>query len=61
MLRDLQKLYGMIDGGTIYALKSRLTSYGVGPGAKLRCYRPLVPNIDDFEIVPPRRHDVAGD
>jgi len=47
---SLSTLFRMADGDLVYASKPRLTSAGVGYLARLRTRRPLLLDIDDWEV-----------
>lgn len=49
-LGRLPALVGRVDGDIIYASKPRPTSYGVGLLARVRRRRPLILDIDDWEL-----------
>jgi len=49
-VRRLPALLGKIDGDIIYASKPRPTSYGAGLLARRRLGRPLILDIDDWEL-----------
>lgn len=46
----IKKLLGMVNGKVIYAIKPRLTSYGIGLWTKRRRGTKLVIDIDDWEL-----------
>lgn len=48
--RAVPALVRLVDGDVIYASKPRLTSYGIGLLARARRARPLVVDIDDWEV-----------
>ena len=47
---SLSTLFAMADGDVVYASKPRLTSAGIGYLARLRTRRPLLLDIDDWEV-----------
>ena len=47
---SLSTLLAMSDGDLVYACKPRLTSAGIGYLARLRTRRPLLLDIDDWEV-----------
>ena len=49
-VRSVGKLFALIDGDLIYASKPRPTSYGLGLLARRRRGRPLLLDIDDWEV-----------
>ena len=48
--RALPDLLGLIDGDVIYASKPRPTSFGLGLLARARRRRPLIVDVDDWEL-----------
>ncbi|HEY9630888.1 MAG TPA: glycosyltransferase family 4 protein [Coleofasciculaceae cyanobacterium] len=49
-LRSAQQLLRQLDGDLIYAYKPKPTSFGIGLLHKLRTGRPLILDIDDWEL-----------
>jgi glycosyltransferase involved in cell wall biosynthesis len=49
-LKDMKELESLIGGDIVYASKPWLTSFGVGVLAKLKRKKPLVLDIDDWEL-----------
>jgi glycosyltransferase involved in cell wall biosynthesis len=48
--RSIPRLLGLIDGDLIYASKPRPTSFGLGLLARIRRRRPLILDVDDWEL-----------
>ena len=49
-LRTLQSLLGRLDGDVIYAIKPRPTSFGTALLKKIMTRKPLIVDIDDWEM-----------
>lgn len=49
-LKQLKELYKKIDGDIIYASKPLFTSFGIGLFKKLFAKKPLILDIDDWEV-----------
>ncbi|MFC2144948.1 glycosyltransferase family 4 protein [Actinomycetota bacterium] len=49
-IQKLRKLYSMIDGDVIYASKPLFTSFGIGLIKKFITGKPLILDIDDWEL-----------
>jgi glycosyltransferase involved in cell wall biosynthesis len=47
---EFKEMLGMISGDVIYASKPLIASFGVGLVKKIRTYKPLVLDIDDWEL-----------
>lgn len=48
--RAIPELLGLVDGDVIYASKPRPTSFGLGLLARARRRRPLILDVDDWEL-----------
>jgi glycosyltransferase involved in cell wall biosynthesis len=48
-LFDIPSLTGQISGDVVFAIKPRISSYGIGLYQRLREHRPVILDIDDWE------------
>ncbi len=49
-IKSMKKIENLISGDIIYASKPRFSSFGVGILSKLTSHRPLILDIDDWEL-----------